>query len=203
MHNSCFRAHAGGTFSTMTKAKNMKIITEPGLRVWIKVLHGCGTEAVVPCETLGVQGFDGDEDALVYQSANSFLRGVEVALREAMLAEDCQDFLLVFGESVEDAFYPFLVGSISRELDKLAARKAKGASNQAAGTDGKKDECNVCVLVCPVGKPIWYDAYLWGKQGKPAYAGELAIRVFDKARFDEFKQWCDNIAHAADFTMNK
>ncbi len=170
------------------------------LRVWVKVLERDGRELVDSLDLVSDGKAAFNKDALVFEGALLFARRVENELTLMGCPETLKEFFLVFGESLEDAFCAFLSGMVADELDKLAACKAEKAGKQAANAHGEGDECNVGILVYPCGKPCWYDAYVWGEEGKPSYAGELAVRIFNKDRFEDFKKWCSFDTHAAEST---
>ncbi len=135
-----------------------------------------------------------DKEPLVHERAHRFVARVEDELARLGFPESVKEFLLVLGNDLKQLFELALSGYVTRELDRLALQIRQQAAKADAKAHHKQPEGYVCVLFCPLGSSDWYNAYMWQSEEKPAYAGEYIIPAFDKARFDDLKQWVANHA---------
>nr|WP_251828511.1 hypothetical protein [Akkermansia muciniphila] len=160
-----------------------------------------GESKDTPCIGVNADGANIDQESFVYETADAFVRRVEFKLGALGLNKGEKPFLLVFGETLEDTFVPFLCGTVGRKLEKIAAELPHDAHQDNGNTKQEDDICDVVVLVCPLGDAKWYQKFLWGDEVNPAGTSKYAVRVFDGERFKELREWAKRgDFHRRDFT---
>lgn len=138
---------------------------------------------------------------LCLRDSGRFCPQGRVQARHSGIEQGEKPFLLVFGETLEDTFVPFLCGTVGRKLEKIAAELPHDAHQDNGNTKQEDDICDVVVLVCPLGDAKWYQKFLWGDEVNPAGTSKYAVRVFDGERFKELRKWAKRgDFHRRDFT---